>query len=496
MGAFPRTIHFIGSNTPRRTEISIRNLEVEGTVPPEVEGAFFRAVPDGAHAPMFEDDIALNHDGMIARFNFENGAVDFDIKYVETERYLAEKKARRALFGRYRNPFTDDPSVAGVDRTVANTTPVWHGGRLFMTKEDGRGYEINPHTLATQGKWDYYGALRSETFTAHPRIDPVTGEMFFFGYEAGGLCSLDVAYGIADRDGNLTREQWFEQPYCSTIHDFVITEKYAIFPIFPTLADLERLKAGGAHWAHHQDKPSYLGIMPRYGDVSEIRWIEGPVGVSVFHEVNAYDDGDLVHIDLCLTDTNAFAFMREAGGIERDQRSLQGALTRWTIDMGQANPQIQERPLGPPGDLPRLADKDQGRSYNHAWYLSMNPQGGPPMPGGPVGVNFNALLRVEVGNGRIDLMGVPPGAAISEPAHVPSSEPGHDGWLLSVVDMPNHPDPSQQRPGDYSSELWVIEAGDVGNGPVARIKTGLALRSQVHGTWVSRDKLENSKLRP
>jgi carotenoid cleavage dioxygenase-like enzyme len=496
MGAFPRTIHFIGSNTPRRTEISIRNLEVEGTVPPEVEGAFFRAVPDGAHAPMFEDDIALNHDGMIARFNFENGAVDFDIKYVETERYLAEKKARRALFGRYRNPFTDDPSVAGVDRTVANTTPVWHGGRLFMTKEDGRGYEINPHTLATQGKWDYYGALRSETFTAHPRIDPVTGEMFFFGYEAGGLCSLDVAYGIADRDGNLTREQWFEQPYCSTIHDFVITEKYAIFPIFPTLADLERLKAGGAHWAHHQDKPSYLGIMPRYGDVSEIRWIEGPVGVSVFHEVNAYDDGDLVHIDLCLTDTNAFPFMREAGGIERDQRSLQGALTRWTIDMGQANPQIQERPLGPPGDLPRLADKDQGRSYNHAWYLSMNPQGGPPMPGGPVGVNFNALLRVEVGNGRIDLMGVPPGAAISEPAHVPSSEPGHDGWLLSVVDRPNHPDPSQQRPGDYSSELWVIEAGDVGKGPVARIKTGLALRSQVHGTWVSRDKLENRKLRP
>ena len=496
MGAFPRTIHFIGSNTPRRTEISIRNLEVEGTVPPEVEGAFFRAVPDGAHAPMFEDDIALNHDGMIARFNFEGGAVDFDIKYVETERYLAEKKARRALFGRYRNPFTDDPSVAGVDRTVANTTPVWHGGRLFMTKEDGRGYEINPHTLATQGKWDYYGALRSETFTAHPRIDPVTGEMFFFGYEAGGLCSLDVAYGIADRDGNLTREQWFEQPYCSTIHDFVITEKYAIFPIFPTLADLERLKAGGAHWAHHQDKPSYLGIMPRYGDVSEIRWIEGPVGVSVFHEVNAYDDGDLVHIDLCLTDTNAFPFMREAGGIERDQRSLQGALTRWTIDMGQANPQIQERPLGPPGDLPRLADKDQGRSYNHAWYLSMNPQGGPPMPGGPVGVNFNALLRVEVGNGRIDLMGVPPGAAISEPAHVPSSEPGHDGWLLSVVDMPNHPDPSQQRPTDYSSELWVIEAGDVGKGPVARIKTGLALRSQVHGTWVSRDKLENSKLRP
>ncbi|HTM95742.1 MAG TPA: carotenoid oxygenase family protein, partial [Croceibacterium sp.] len=111
MGAFPQSIHFIGSNQPRRMEISIRDLQVEGTIPAEVEGAFFRAVPDNAHAPMFDDDIALNADGMIARFNIENGAVDFAIKYVETERYLAEKKARRALFGRYRNPFTDDASV-------------------------------------------------------------------------------------------------------------------------------------------------------------------------------------------------------------------------------------------------------------------------------------------------------------------------------------------------------------------------------------------------
>ena len=91
----------------------MRDLEVEGEIPAEIDGAFFRAVPDNAHAPMFEDDVALNADGMIARFNIEGGAVDFDIRYVETERYLAEKQARRALFGRYRNPFTDDPIGRG-----------------------------------------------------------------------------------------------------------------------------------------------------------------------------------------------------------------------------------------------------------------------------------------------------------------------------------------------------------------------------------------------
>lgn len=488
MTAYPQTIHFIGTNTPRRMELSLRNLAVEGTIPADVEGAFFRAVPDNAHAPLFDDDIALNHDGMIARFNITGGAVDFDIRYVETERYLAEKAARRALFGRYRNPFTDDPSVAGKDRTVANTTPVWHAGRLFMTKEDGRGYEVNPHTLATAGKWDYQGKLKSQTFTAHPRVDDATGEMFFFGYEAGGLCDPNVAYCIADKQGNLVKEQWFEQPYLSTIHDFVITQNYAIFPIFPTLADLDRLKAGGAHWAHDQTKPSYIGIMPRYGDVSQMRWIEGPVGVSCFHEVNAYEDGDLVHIDLCLTNTNAFAFMREAGGVHIDQREIQGALTRWTIDMGKPELAITERPIGPPGDLCRLADADQGRAYNRAWYLSMNPQAkGPPMLGGPVGANFNCLFRIEPGNGRVTMMEVPPGGAISEPAHLPSATPGHGGWLVTVVDIPNSPNPA-----DYASELWVVEADAVENGPVARVKTGLALRSQVHGTWVSRAKMDAS----
>ena len=63
-----------------------------------------------------------------------------------------------------------------------------------------------------------------------------------------------------------------------------------------------------------------------------------------------------------------------------------------------------------------------------------------------------------------------------------------------VVDLPNNPNPAQQVPGDYSSELWVVNAGEIASGPVAKVKTGLALRSQVHGTWVSRAKLEASKL--
>jgi carotenoid cleavage dioxygenase len=210
MPKFPNTLPFVAMNPPIRVESSVRDLDVEGTIPPEVKGAFFRAVPDPAHPPLFEDDITLSADGMVSRFLFQDGQVDHDIRYVNTHRYAAERKARKALYGNYRNPYSDDASVRDPSRpdlrTVANTTPVWHAGRLFMTKEDGRPYEINPHTLETVGYWDYEGKLKSLTLTAHPRIDPVTGEMFTYGYEAGGLATRDIAYVIIDGDGNLQSE--------------------------------------------------------------------------------------------------------------------------------------------------------------------------------------------------------------------------------------------------------------------------------------------------
>lgn len=488
MTTFPKTIHFAGTNTPVGIEASIRNLPVIGQIPWEVEGAFFRAVPDPALPPKFEDEIALSGDGMVARFLIEKGAVDYDIRFVRTARYEAEREARKALFGRYRNPFTDDPSVAGVDRTVANTTPIWHAGRLFMTKEDGLPYEINPHTLETVGRWNYHGALRSETMTAHARIDPATGEMFFFGYEAGGLCTTDIAYCIADKDGNLISEQWFQQPYCSTIHDFAITETHAVFPIFPTTADMNRLKAGGAHWAHQQDLESWVAILPRYGKVEDVRWFKGPKGVSAFHILNAHDDGDLVHLDLCLSDTCAFPFMREAGGVHWEG-PLGGGLIRWTFDMSRPGDSFEQRPIGPPGDMPRLRDADQGRAYRRAWYLTMNPQGGPPVPGGPVGMSFNAMLLIEPGNGRLDMMPLEPGMAINEPVHVPSASPDHDGWLLMVVDRVV----GDVMAGEYESELWIVDAGQIAKGPVAQVKIPLRTRAQVHGWWVSAAELAKAR---
>ena len=484
--SFPDTPEFTGLNAPIGAEYELRGLKVEGRIPADVRGTFFRAIPDPAFPPYIEDGAAvISGDGMVSAMRFAGGEVSFAIRYVQTERHRAEVAAGRSLFGKYRNPFTDDACAAGLDRTVANTTPVWHAGRLLMTKEDGRPYRVDPRTLATLGRYDFGGRLRSATVTAHVRVDPASGELFFFGYEADGLASTKVAYCIADRHGDLDREQWFDAPYCAMMHDFCITERYALFPIYPTTCDLTRLKAGGDHWVHELGRESWVGVMPRYGSVAELRWFRGPNGVSCYHMMNAFEDaGGGIHLDQCLANVNAFPFIQRASGLNVAPGDTGARLARWTINLEDGSDRVTETTIGPPGDLPMIPAAFQGRPYTHGWLLTMNPgMQGPPVAGGPVGVMFNTLLRVDLTGKPPQALALPPAHCLSEPVHVPSSQPSHEGWLLTVVDQ-------QTGAADFTHALWVLDAGNVAAGPVAQVRIPHRLRPQVHGWWVSATELD------
>ncbi len=115
---------------------------------------------------------------------------------------------------------------------MANTSPIWHAGRLLASKEDGLPYEVDPETLDTRGRFDWNGKLKTRTVSAHPKVDPLTGEMLFYGYESAGDGSRDMSFCVAGPDGELISEEWFEAPYPGMVHDFAITADYAVFPIF------------------------------------------------------------------------------------------------------------------------------------------------------------------------------------------------------------------------------------------------------------------------
>lgn len=490
MTGFPQTPYFVGLNEPVGKEVELKGLKVEGVLPPEVRGSFYRAIPDPAYPPKFADDHTLSGDGMVSRLSFNpDGTVDFTMKFVRTARWLAEHEKGRARFGKYRNPFTDDQDVRGIDRTVANTTPVWHAGRLLMAKEDGLPYRVDPLTLETLGSYNFGGKLKSETMTAHVRIDAHTGELFFYGYEADGPASTKIAYCVVGADGALKSEQWFDAPYCAMMHDFTISENYALFPIYPTTCDLDRLKAGGEHWHHQPELESWLGVMPRYGDVSEIKWFKGPRGVHSYHMMNAWEDeAGMLHFDACLNNTNAFAFIREPSGIFMQPWEVKGALTRWTVDPRSDGGEVKESEIGPPGDFPVIPARCQGRRYDHGWMLTMNPDlQGPPLPGGPVGVDFNLLVRLDGMDGAApaitQALPLPPLAGYNEPVHVPAADPAKAGWLVMIVDQ-------QVSDNQFVHEAWVVDGDAIAAGPVAKVTIPTRLRPQVHGWWVPQAQLD------
>ena len=173
---FPDILIYRGYSAPVRMETDAYDLEIEGRIPPGLQGAYVRNSADPQYPPLLGTDLFLNGDGMLHMVRFENGHADLKTRYVKTEKLALERRARRALFGAYRNSFTDLPEVAGKDNAAANTSVLWHNGKLYALKESQRPMEIDPETLETRGLWDFNGKLKSKTFTAHPKVDPQTGE--------------------------------------------------------------------------------------------------------------------------------------------------------------------------------------------------------------------------------------------------------------------------------------------------------------------------------
>ena len=106
-------------------------------------------------------------DGYMSCFRFRNGTVDYRGRYVKTERYQRQVAARRQLYGRYRNPMTDDPSVRDLEKPwsphLGQDRPGDPGRGAMRPREEGLPYEIDPNTLETLGERDFGDAWGSQT---------------------------------------------------------------------------------------------------------------------------------------------------------------------------------------------------------------------------------------------------------------------------------------------------------------------------------------------
>src|SRR5207249_1653870 len=128
-------------------------------------------------------------------------------------------------------------------------------------------FELDPEGLE-RGAFLNTGGKRS----AHPKMDPQTGEMVWFAYFAGPqpLSNL-IDYGVTDKTGKVTRRDRFAAPHASMIHDFMVTRNYVMFPVMPLTADLARAKTGLPPLAWEPAKGGFIGVMKRNAKVDSIR---------------------------------------------------------------------------------------------------------------------------------------------------------------------------------------------------------------------------------
>ena len=456
---FPR-----GFNSPTRFEADIYDCEVWGEIPSDIEGTFYRVQCDFAYRPPENEwPTGFNGDGHVSAFRFANGSVDFRSRYVKTERLMTERRARKRLWGVYRNHLTDDPSVANIDRGAANTHIYWHGGKMLVLKEDSLPYHIDPVTLETLGRWDFHGKWTATSMSAHPKIDPLTGDMIAYSYQAKGDLSDDIAVYTINPQGHIVNEVWFKSPYLGIIHDIAITQKHILIPVVARTTSLERLESGEPMWEWDGSLPTMVGVLPRDGDAKDVRWFQGPAR-NTLHFLNAADRGNTIEMELPVSDG------------ERTPSQIK----RWTFDMNSNDDRFGEEVISRSnGVLARMDDRYLSLPYRYG-YVGHRDETKPydaQRGGNKAGPVTNCYQRFDLTGGETQTFFVGDTQSLQECGFVPrkgSTEEG-DGYLMGVA----------SNYAEMASELHIIDAQRMEEGAVAVVKLPFRLRSGTHVNWFS-----------
>ena len=446
-----------GNFAPIQQESTIENLDAIGEIPPELEGMLVRNGPNPQFPPIGQYHW-FDGDGMVHSIQLKAVQAMYRNRYVKTLGHQKEHAAQQAIWSGLLEP----PQMyipEGSSKNTANTALAWHAGKFLATWEGGEPHTLTLPALETLGKQTFQDQLTSP-MTAHPKVDPQTGEMFFFGYS---FAPPFLQYGVVSTVGEVVQIQPIEKPVGTMMHDFAITENYAIFPDFPLTFRPERMAQGKPGLAFEPETPTRFGIMPRHGNAAEIRWFEA-ASCYGFHILNAYEDGDEIVLFACRM--GEF----DLTGTGDPQNSIP-FLWKWRFNL-QSNTVTDSQVAPHPCEFPQVNPAYVGRPMKFS-YAGRMPQN--PMP------LFDAVLKfdfsVNASQPTVTCHELGENRYCSEIVFAarPNATAEDDGWLLNFV----HDENTNQ------SECLILAAQDIAAEPVARIIIPQRVPYGFHALWVS-----------
>jgi len=453
--SLPNNIFLKGIWGPLVSECDINDTIIVGKIPKELNGTFYRNGPNPQYV-YSENYHMFEGDGMIHAITFQNGQVHYKNRWIRTEKFLAERHARRSLFGGMRDFMVCDDSVKDHSRNTANTNVVWHHNRLLALNEGGEPVNMDINDLTQCNTYTFNQAL-NRSMMAHPKIDPMTGELIFYSY-----FGPDFRYFIANKNGNVTHHEKITMPFLCMMHDFAITENFSIFPLFPLTWDFQRIQRGEPIFKWEPNLNTRFAIMPRHGNDKDVIWFEDQSTMG-FHVVNAREESDKIILEMVAIDD----ILHDAIAFSDDNAIYKNYFTRWTFDLKKRKI-TKERLDEMNVEFPRIDERFVGRNNQYAYMNGTINESSLNL--------FDSIICYDVKNNKNQVHHFGQGAFPLEPIFVPRSLDAQegDGFLLSYV----------YREAHNRSDLVILEAQQVDAPPLAIVQLPHRVPFGFHGCWV------------
>jgi carotenoid cleavage dioxygenase-like enzyme len=451
----------MGPFAPVAEEIDSRALRTQGQVPPELDGMYVRIGPNPIKAPNADKHHWFTGDGMVHGVRLQGGEASW-----YRNRYIGSKSAHRTLG---RDPVPGD--TRGIFDTV-NTNVYAHAGRIWASVEAG------PAPVQLDGALESvrHGLFDSPTkhpFSAHPHLDPITGDLHAVCYDA--VQHRQLQYVRVNAQGQVDKVVPIAVKHGPMVHDCAITRSKVVvmdLPVTFSWWSLLKRETFPYHW--NPKHGARVGLLPREGSGDDIRWLEVDP-CYVFHPCNAYDlpDGSVV-MDVAV---HAFMFDESRTGIEANTMPR---FERWTMP-AKGNKVLRQVLHTAEQEFPRLNERLVGQPYRWAYT-----------------VGFEINMRGGQSLYKHDLAGVPTATPGSSPVPVqvptqvhhfgPQRKPGEfvfvphprgtaedQGWLVGYV----------ANLETQLGELHVLDARDVSAPAVAVVALPGRVPMGFHGNWVA-----------
>lgn len=448
-----------GVFAPQREEVDAVDLRVTGELPAELCGSYLRNGPNLRFDPIGSYVYPIDGDAMVHRISFDAGRASYRNRFVRTPMVLAEEAAGHAIWSGITDGYTPSAAevgdeLAGTVRELPDINIVRHGGRLLAMAEADQPYQISPADLSTIAKVDCDGAMAVGS-TAHPKLDPTTGELVLFTYV---LEAPYLTWSIVGPDGRAVRTptpvDGLDAPVM--IHDMALTSRYIVLFVCPLIFDFEGVMTGGSLLSWQPERGTRIALIPRNGD--PVRWLDADP-FWVWHFANAFDNPDG-------TITVDYVEWNYPGGFADQPSPPSSSLTRAVINpegttaTGPITRTVLSREVANM-EFPRIDDRLITRDHGRIASVARGPKDSD---------GLDSLWFHDLGAGTEAVWS--PGAAIGEPIFIPGTE--RDYWGAIGTD-----------PRDMVSRFYLLAADAPQEGTIATVELPIRVPAGLHGAWLA-----------